>query len=194
MLKSLLVYCLALMIAGTAYGSELKASGKVDRPIRGWVEFCEKYPAECKVNPGEPEIIQHTPQSWDTMLKINQLLNYEIKPISDLDHWGRDDVWDLAEDGSGDCEDIQLLKRKRLVEAGFPRRALRLSVVIDEDGTGHAVLLALTTQGTFVLDNRRDAVLHWNQTGYEFISREANSGDRWVYLVPSLSPTTVASR
>jgi predicted transglutaminase-like cysteine proteinase len=36
----------------------------------------------------------------------------------------------LAEDGFGDCEDYQLLKRHLLAEAGLPRRAMRMTVVV----------------------------------------------------------------
>lgn len=40
----------------------------------------------------------------------------------------------MPEDGYGDCEDSQLLKRKLLVEHGLPRHALRMTVVLDEQG------------------------------------------------------------
>ena len=61
--------------------------------------------------------------------------------MSDRDHWGVADRWDYPDDGAGDCEDIQLLKRKLLSAAGLPRRALRMTVVYDEHQTGHAVLM-----------------------------------------------------
>ena len=59
-----------------------------------------------------------------------------------------------------------MLKRKLLVEAGLPRRVLRMTVVIDA-GQGHAVL-------TLILDNRVDAVLPAAEVGYEFINRESS--------------------
>ena len=55
---------------------------------------------------------------------------------------------------------------------GVPKRALRMTVVIDEQGEGHAVLMVRTDEGELILDNKRDAVLAWHQTGYIFVKRE----------------------
>ena len=72
----------------------------------------------------------------------------------------------------GDCEDYQLVKRKCLVEAGFPRRALGMAVVIAEEGAWHAVMVGRTNRGDFILDNKRDVILPWHKTGYTYIKRE----------------------
>ena len=90
----------------------------------------------------------------------NTLLAADGSPIAhvDLGALGVADRWDLAEDGSGDCEDFQLLKRKLLAQSGLPRRAMRMTVVIDEKGEGHAVLTLLTDRGDLVLDNKTSAV------------------------------------
>jgi predicted transglutaminase-like cysteine proteinase len=85
-------------------------------------------------------------------------------------------------DGRGDCEEYVNIKRKRLVEAGIPRRALRVVVVIDEENAGHAVLMLRTDKGDFILDNKRNAVLAWHQTGYVFIKRESQDRQEWVAL------------
>jgi predicted transglutaminase-like cysteine proteinase len=102
--------------------------------------------------------------------------------MTDMDHWGVEDRWGLAEDGYGDCEDYQLVKRKRLVAAGFSRRALRMTAVIDGDGEPHAVLMVRTDRGDFILDNKRDTVLPWRQTGYVYLQREGATGSTWVSL------------
>jgi hypothetical protein len=39
-----------------------------------------------------------------------------------------------------------------LAEAGLPRRAMRMTVVVDANGEGHAVLTLLTDRGDLVLD------------------------------------------
>lgn len=44
-----------------------------------------------------------------------------MKPVSDLDNYGSEEVWAYPE-GSGDCEDYALEKRKRLSGAGLPPR------------------------------------------------------------------------
>src|SRR4051812_24698469 len=59
-------------------------------------------------------------------------INHTIMPMTDRDHWGAEDRWDLPTDGYGDCEDYQLPKRKLLIDAGLPRRALRMTVVMDD--------------------------------------------------------------
>jgi predicted transglutaminase-like cysteine proteinase len=100
----------------------------------------------------------------------------------DSERWGEVDRWSLPVEGRGDCEDYQLLKRKLLTEAGLPRRALRMTVVIDELGEGHAVLTIRTDRADLILDNKTDAVLHPQATGYEFIKRESGRTIGWTYL------------
>ena len=89
---------------------------------------------------------------------------------------------------------LQLLKRHLLAEAGLPRRAMRMTVVIDEKGEGHAVLTLLTDRGDLVLDNKTSAVLPWHQTGYTFIKRESQDAVAWVSLGRAASPVTTANR
>ncbi|MBZ6078214.1 transglutaminase-like cysteine peptidase [Microvirga puerhi] len=151
-------------------------------PLAAWVRFCRQWPAECAVDPSEPAKITLTPEAWQTIVRVNRQVNAAIKPMTDMEHWGVEDRWDFAEDGYGDCEDYQLVKRRRLVEAGFPRRALRMTVVIDEDGAGHAVMMVRTDRGDFILDNKRNAVLSWQQTGYSYVKREGDAGSAWASL------------
>ncbi|SFG94336.1 transglutaminase-like cysteine peptidase [Methylobacterium gossipiicola] len=164
------------------------------RPIAAWSTFCDRYPAECAVNANEAARIVLTPATWNLIVSVNNRVNTRIKPVTDLDHWGSADRWDLAEDGSGDCEDFQLLKRKLLAESGLPRRAMRMTVVIDEKGEGHAVLTLITDRGDFILDNKTSHVLPWHRTGYVFIKREGTDAVAWVSLGGVTSPTTTANR
>jgi predicted transglutaminase-like cysteine proteinase len=164
------------------------------KPILGWIRFCAQNPAECAVDPAEPATIELTAKDWQTLNRINQQVNASIKAKTDEDHWGVEDVWDFAEDGYGDCEDYQLIKRKRLVEAGFPRRALRMTVVIDEEGAGHAVMMVRTTRGDFILDNKRNAILPWHKTGYAYIKREGDEDWAWASLGGRTSPTMTANQ
>jgi predicted transglutaminase-like cysteine proteinase len=109
-------------------------------------------------------------------------------------HWGVEDRWDYPDDGFGDCEDYQLLKRRLLVQAGLPRRAMRMTVVIGDGGTGHAVMIARTDRGDFVLDNKRDAVLPWTETGYIYVKQEGVDGFAWASLGGRVSPIATANR
>ena len=91
-------------------------------------------------------------------------------------------------------EDIQLLKRKLLAERGLPRRAMRMTVVIDDRGEGHAVLMMRTDRGDFILDNKTNAILPWDQTGFTFSKREGHDSTAWLSLGGFTSPIATAKR
>jgi predicted transglutaminase-like cysteine proteinase len=101
------------------------------KPIAAWVTFCQSYAAECAVDRTEPARISLTPATWATIVSVNRRVNKAVEPMTDQDHLHVADRWDLAEDGIGDCEDFQLLKRHLLAEAGLPRRAMRMTVAQD---------------------------------------------------------------
>jgi predicted transglutaminase-like cysteine proteinase len=164
------------------------------RPVAAWSNFCERYPAECAIDVSEPAVLSLTPEVWRAIMSVNRGVNKRIKPMTDLKHWGVVDKWDFPDDGYGDCEDYQLLKRKLLVEHGLSRRAMRMTVVIDEQGEGHAVLMVRTDRGDFILDNKRVSVLPWQQTGYVFVKREGHDSLAWVSLNGVTSPTVTANR
>ena len=125
---------------------------------------------------------------------VNRRVNTTVKPLTDAEHWGVPDSWDFPADGAGDCEDYQLQKRKLLVEAGLPRRAMRMTVVIDEKREGHAVMMVRTNRGDFILDNKTNAVLPWHETGYVYVKRESQDGSAWVSLGGVTSPIVTANR
>lgn len=164
------------------------------RPIAGWTDFCRRLPAECAFDPAEPAAIALTGAAWTAIVSVNRRVNARISAITDADHWGVPDRWDLPTDEAGDCEDFQLLKRKLLAGSGLPRRAMRMTVVIDEKNEGHAVLMIRTDRGDFILDNKTDAVLHWFDTGYVFVKRESQERIGWTSLGGAVSPTATANR
>jgi predicted transglutaminase-like cysteine proteinase len=181
-------------LPGPATIGKVEPAGSA-RPVQGWVKFCERHPAECELNTAEAATVPLDARTWRSLNAVNRKVNSTIRPKTDMEHWGIVDRWDLPDDGIGDCEDFQLLKRKILVEQhGFPRRALRITVVIDDQGEGHAVLMARTDQGDLILDNKRSSILPWRQTGYVFVKREGQDGRDWVSLGERTSPTTTANR
>jgi predicted transglutaminase-like cysteine proteinase len=171
----------------------IAASGDARAPY-AWADFCKRKPSECAVNPAEPESVEMTPKLWKTLVSFNSRINREIEAITDQDHWGIVDRWDIPEDGKGDCEDYVLLKRKRLAEAGIPRRAMRATVVIDEENAGHAVLMIRTDRGDYILDNKRNAILPWNQTGYVYVKRESQMQTGWTSLGGQATSTVASLR
>lgn len=151
-------------------------------PIQGWVDYCNRAPLDCSINLAEPATIHLDQETKRLLRRVNRRVNRDIAPMTDKDHWGVVDRWELPPDGMGDCEDYQLLKRQKLVKAGLPRRALLMTVVTDETGEGHAVLTVRTDQGDFLLDNKSDDVKRWDEFPYLFVSRENQNGPGWVSL------------
>jgi predicted transglutaminase-like cysteine proteinase len=185
----------AQTLAALPVSSAPISSVGVAKPLLGWTQFCEKFRSECTVDAAEASTIDLTPQAWKAIVSVNQRVNSSIKAVTDADHFGVVDTWGFPDDGRGDCEDFQLLKRRLLVEAGLPRRAMRMTVVIDELGEGHAVLMVRTNRGDFVLDNKTSSVLPWHRTGYVYIKRESQDTMGWVSLGGIVSsPTTTANR
>jgi predicted transglutaminase-like cysteine proteinase len=90
----------------------------------------------------------------------------------------------IPDDGYGDCEDYVLLKRRMLIQFGWPREALLVvTVVHNEKHEGHAVLTVITDKGDYVLDNQNMNILLWSETGYRFVKRQSQSDPNgWVSL------------
>ena len=201
----------ALTMATGAHASERYASlstgqpndrviyatvGETTRAPIGWVEFCIEYKNECNTRASAPRDIVLTSKTWDDLVKVNNWVNDSIKAITDADHWGVVERWNFPDDGAGDCEDYVLLKRKMLMQAGWPREALLITVVRDKKGEGHAVLTVKTNRGEFILDNQETEVLAWNKTGYKFVKRQSQSDQNlWVALgEPRGATATVSAR
>ena len=159
------------------------STGEATRAPIGWVEFCADSPKECRAGTTQPRDIVMTPTAWKDLVRVNRWVNETIKPMTDQEHWGVIERWSYPTDGYGDCEDYVLLKRKMLVEAGWPREALLITVVRDKKGDGHAVLTVKTDKGDFVLDNQEEQVLLWSDTGYRFVKRQSQANpNNWVAL------------
>ncbi|MFC1460378.1 transglutaminase-like cysteine peptidase [Microvirga arabica] len=163
-------------------------------PTPAWIAFCKQMPDECALDSSEPAVIGLNQETWKLLVDVNERVNARILPVTDQDHWGVADRWDYPNDGMGDCEDIQILKRRILIEAGLPRRALRMTVVIDELGAGHAVLMVRTDRGDYILDNKRAAVLSWQETGYRYVKREGSESTAWVWLGNQAAPIVTATK
>ncbi len=162
----------------------------------GWAEFCVEYRPECNTKPSTPRDVVLTPKAWSDMVKVNAWVNDTIKPMTDMDHWGVVERWNYPDDGYGDCEDYVLLKRRILMQAGWPREALLITVVRDKKDEGHAVLTVKTNRGEFILDNQETQILPWNKTGYHFVKRQSQSDpNAWVSLgAPRGAPSMVSAR
>jgi predicted transglutaminase-like cysteine proteinase len=188
-----------LVTAGGTMAAETPLFVTVGEPARapiGWVEFCVEHKAECAARAGSPRDVVLSPKVWADLIQVNAWVNDNIKPMTDLEHWGVVERWNYPDDGYGDCEDYVLLKRKMLIKAGWPREALLITVVRDKKGEGHAVLTVKTNKGEFVLDNQEAEVLLWSKTGYRFVKRQSQADQNvWVSLgEPARMPATASAR
>jgi predicted transglutaminase-like cysteine proteinase len=133
--------------------------------------------------PKSPRKIQLTPENWETLVRINNRVNREIKPVPDRQHFGRVNVWVYPTDGKGDCKAYALVKQRKLIAAGFPRESLLITVVWTKENQGHAVLMARTSKGDYILDNLSSKVLLWTQTTHDYVMRQSVSHpNAWVYI------------
>lgn len=172
-------------LVGQAYadnrGPSMLTGGLTSQPI-GHYEFCQKYTNECNQRSkmtAPPKVTEH---GWNLVREVNASVNRDVIPMTDLEIYGRDEVWEYPSE-VGDCEDYVLLKRKKLMEMGFSSADLLITVLRKPDGEGHAVLTLRTSEGDFILDNLEDEVKLWTKTEYTYLKRQAsfNTG-RWVTI------------
>jgi len=119
-----------------------------------------------------------TEERMAQLQQVNSHVNSTIREVSDLEQYGREDVWALPTSGKGDCEDFALLKRKMLIERGWPASSLSITVGATSQGEAHAVLTVSTSQGQYVLDNLTSSILSPAQTGHVFYARQSGRG--WI--------------
>lgn len=191
-MRAIIFGLLALLMNPLHAGAEYLNIGEPANPPVGWVQFCTEHGAVCYPKPAEPRDIVYSERVMSDLQRVNDHVNNRVEALTDMVHWNVVEKWSYPDDGYGDCEDYVLLKQRILVAHGWPRSALLITVVRDEKDEGHAVLTVKTDRGEFVLDNQRDEILTWDQTGYKFIKRQSQDHpNKWVYLKEP--PSSVAT-
>ena len=187
--KGLMAAVISTAMIGTAAASQASMTvvGKANPPI-GHYEFCKTYADECRPSGGDAGEASLTEDRWKTMLRVNYDVNSAIQPLTDMEIYGVEERWAYPRT-VGDCEDFVLLKRKMLMQEGFPASDLLITVVLQPNGEGHAVLTVRTDHGDFILDNMRNKVLLWSDTEYTYLKRQsADNPGRWVKLQDGRAP------
>lgn len=95
-------------------------------------------------------LLSAAPTEADTytiLKKVNRDVNWEIRPMSDKEQYGRELLVVEPKSGYGDCEDYAATKVARLKKLGIETE---LVVVIMPDGGWHAVAVY---EGDLVLDS-----------------------------------------
>lgn len=156
--------------------------------------LCRTYPWACA---GKTSDAQLTPRALAMVEQVNASANAAIRPVTDADQYGVQEVWALPGAEGGDCEDYALFKKRALIEAGISPDRLLLTVVLDRRDDPHAVLILRTDRGDYVLDNVTNRILAWHRTGYTFVAKQnPDNPSHWVAVFergarPGLSADTM---
>ncbi len=140
----------------------------------GYSRFCARQPAQCVTEADGAAMAAKLTRSG-LIASINYRVNRAIHAQSDQIGYGVPEYWSepLSEGRwTGDCEDYVLEKVRALRAAGVPGGALNIAMVTTASGRYHAVLLVSTLDGEYVLDNRTNAILRWDETGYRWDKRQ----------------------
>ena len=124
-----------------------------------------------------------TPDREKEITQVNLDVNTTVKWESDSEVYGRPDFWEVA-DKVGDCDDFVLRKRQELIAKGWDAKTdLGIGIGTFNDRgkkVSHAVLIARTDQGDYVLDNRDNRIKAWNGAGLDWYIHQ--EGKEWKYV------------
>ena len=173
----------AALVAAPANPAPMNRSGRDARAPSGYLGFCSRNPQECGADSSQPDRIKLTGDVLAMLEKVNIAVNEAVEPEDDKVHYGVNEFWTVPTDGSGDCEDYVLAKRKMLSLLGLPEAALRITVVLDHGTIRHAVLTVVTDQGDLVLDSLKNEIVTTDKTQYVWVERQDRaSRTGWMSL------------
>ncbi|MCK5745497.1 MAG: transglutaminase-like cysteine peptidase, partial [Oricola sp.] len=82
---------LCLPTVSQASGS-MKTGGLTSQPI-GHYEFCRIYRDQCDRETGDTSPLRLDSKIWSAILNVNSTVNMVIEPKSDIDIYGKEEVW-----------------------------------------------------------------------------------------------------
>ncbi len=155
------------------------------------VVFCMQNKDQC-LNTGGPSVVVLDKRHKAELVAVNTSVNRSIRPVNDK---AGADVWSV-DVTAGDCEDFALTKRKKLMQLGWSSESLRIAVAITKSGEGHAVLVAKTSEGDLVLDNRFNTIKDWRNTDLKWVMAQTGSNPKyWAKVQANVDePQLVSAR
>ncbi len=166
---------------GVMLSSYMPAGQQVVPPF-GFIDFCLRSEKDCEVGTNEPATPLLTPRRWSELDAVNDYVN-RLPQIADEDNYQRSEYWTYPNERGGDCEDLALLKRKMLIERGWPASAVLIATVEQWNGAYHSVLIVETDRGEFVLDNLKREIVGWQDAPYVWKKRQSRERAHiWVDL------------
>lgn len=182
----------APVAANEAHPAFASISGQTSIPV-GHAEFCQRRPFDCQ----PMQLVQNvslTDALWTDLQEVNNHFNTAITAASDRDIYGVEEFWTFPSRGYGDCEDFVLAKRAALIERGWPASTLLVSVVMQPNGEGHAVLMVRTDRGDLILDNQQALIKVWTDTPYTFLKRQSQAhAGQWVDILDARGAVTATA-
>ncbi len=161
--------------------------GRQTQAPRGFLDFCKRYPEDCMNPPAVYTPVLLTTRRMRELNTVNGDVNATVFFNSDYT-----DRWDYPEDNIGDCEDIVIEKRRRLMDMGWPEETLLITIVRLKEGDfagrrTHAVLTARTAKGDYILDNEINHAVPWTTAGklFDYVMMQSEKNPRVWALVDS---------
>ena len=160
---------------------------RVEAPA-GFIALCKREPASCvahHASVGMPQV--GASEMLPLLRKVNKMVNGGVRQMRDEAVFGVPEYWHRSGVGfgaSGDCEDLAIEKRERLLAAGIPADRLYYAIAYRRGIGLHAVLIAATPKGEIVLDSRTPYLHLWNDVPYAWVSRQSASDPlQWSMVV-----------
>jgi predicted transglutaminase-like cysteine proteinase len=134
---------------------------------------------------------------------VQEEVNRKVRWAHDLENMGVADFWANAGEtlrrGTGDSEDIAIVKMQALKAAGFNAKDLYLSVGRHAGRGAHVLLLARTPNGFFVLDDQMQGLLSAAQNSKFTPIMTLGQGKSWIHgrrvrKAAASGPVTTAAR
>ena len=175
-------FATAVIVCAPAQSAEgwLKTSGAAKTPF-GHYEYCKRGGVHC----GAQTVVapaKMTQSRWAKVREINTAVNRQISPVLDINSRGVSEYWEIPTT-QGDCEDFSLLKRSRMISAGFMPSQLPLTKVRLPNGQAHIILVLRSEEGDFVLDNLSNRVHPITNVNFRFLSMQsASNANSWLTI------------
>jgi predicted transglutaminase-like cysteine proteinase len=166
---------LGLAACANLPSSHMPLGGTVPQPL-GAELFCLENATECSNERSATQQVKMTPELWSELLSVQYNINRKFRPTREVRF-----AWDYSADGTGNCIQFALEKRRALIMRGWPPGALQLATAVTPANIGHLVLVIDTDEGDWVLDNLQPEVVRWQQLPYRWIARQQGASmEDWV--------------
>ncbi len=190
----------------SAYPALLGTAEKRDQNLKAftkWTGMFSRFERELNVagnaalvNEWQTQLDRFQGQSMKQMVNaVNKLMN-EKPYVLDQNNWGQSDYWATPVEflkRGGDCEDYAIAKYVALRSLGMPEERLRVAIVQDTlKNIPHAVLVAYTDEGAYILDNQNKGLVDAEVAGRYKPIFSINRQAWWLHTAPT--STLVASR